>query len=117
MPRDNDRIYGSSSWYIGETPYLTTPTVDGVSRIVDVNSSGSISTRISTPNELSSMFAEKRAKKNGHKSTDKLLLELKQADEQNLGLRRELNTKMKENEEMKARIEYLEEAILELEGK
>lgn len=111
MPRDND-FYGfhPSSFIIDELQ-------PSEGHTFTFSSGGSISTRISAPNELSSMFAEKRAKKNGHKSTDKLLLELKQADEQNAGLRRELNTKMKENTEMKARIEYLEEAILELEGK
>ena len=105
MPRDN--IYGTTNWFIDEASFI------------DVVDTGSwrISSTQNVPNELSSMFAEKRAKKNGHKSTDKLLLDLKASDEQNSGLRRELNLKTKENTEMKERIKYLEEAILELEGK
>lgn len=111
MPRDN--IPSGLSVYLDESESLD------LSRDFETYGYGGILRReqFSVPNELSSMFAEKRAKKNGHKSVDKLLLELKASDEQNLGLRRELNTKTRENEEMKARILYLEEAILELEGK
>ena len=108
MPRDNFYGWNPSDFIVDESGTLQNQREDGSTLFVGTPTA---------PNPLTEMFAEKRAKKNGHKSTDKLLLDLKASDEQNSGLRRELNLKTKENTEMKERIKYLEEAILELEGK